>query len=511
MRKHILTVILFSLVLSMAACTSEKEPVIVEDTFEIYLATTESVRNYGYYDTKKLILNSIPVITGDDIRYYYWEQHNIELNGSFLGKLQDADLSSYNYYESGDDGFRHYATGGSKFLYSGQYMCFIIVINGEKVYSGTFPAGPNLPEEDEMLVMGDISDEKIEIRYNGDEFDIRNNDKVYDYFLNSGKLGKMSSEDSEELVNNLQTRLDESENQYKELMQLYDEMAAGMGAGADSDSRESIIKWLNNRIILYTIETQEGETHREFSNSLLELDLSQIDSIGIAADIFRQKAVSSANKNDRMFNVFEELYYVVIEGIPIFNRIDEIDEEFIKSAEDNWITIVTDKGEISAYPTPGKLRENFGIFLSPEINEYLLLIDLERGMMSSAGTTEITSDKKLELSLDDLADLIYIWKKYTKDFPYSYPFIYKAKDRAEFLLDIYLGKTTFNESPVFNQETMIITDEAKESYERFIIDYPDSPFYNLVSDYYNLLKLSAFLYSQEVDEFVNKINYDDYR
>ena len=121
MRKYILTVILFSLVLSMAACTSEKEPVLIEDTFEIYLATTESVRNYGYYDTEKLILEAEPVITGGDIRHYYWEQHSIELNGSFLGKLHGTDLRSYDYYESGDDGFRHYTTGGSKFLYSGQY------------------------------------------------------------------------------------------------------------------------------------------------------------------------------------------------------------------------------------------------------------------------------------------------------------------------------------------------------------------------------------------------------
>ncbi len=259
------------------------------------------------------------------------------------------------------------------------------------------------------------------------------------------------------------------------------------------------------------LETQEGLNFKKFSESLLELNLSKVESIGEAADIFRQTAVASTEKNDRMFNIFEEMYYVIIKGISIYNSIDEIDNDFINLAADNWITVDTTGGKISAYPSVGKLRENFGVFLSPQLNEYLLIKDLERGVMDAAEIEDVFYGDELKVELDFVAEFINLWKEYTINYPYTYPFNFKAQMRSEKLIDVYIGKIEFLESPIYEEETMIIKDKARESYELFLEEYKESPYYELISTFYNVLKDNAFIYSMEVEEFIKNVDYDNYR
>jgi len=509
MKKIILAVLIISLIFVMASCSNEPEQVIKPDTFEIYLATTESVREFGYYDTENLKIHGTPVLTGDDIRHYYWEQHIIELNGGFMEKLSGMDKSDYEIFTTDISGFRQYSVGGSKFLDSGQYMAFIIVVNGDKVFSGTFPPAATLPSEDEELILGDISDDMIAINFYGDGFDIRNNDSIYGYFDTKGKLGQMSDEASEELVQELQDRLEVSEKEKNDLQDKYNELAAR--EPDDPDFRDAVIEWQKNRLMLYMRETQEGPEHEELSQRFLELDLSKVESVGEAADIFRRTAVASTQKNDRMFNVFEELYNVVLDGVRLYNTIDEIDDDFIMKAAENWIIISIDSGKITAYPMIGMLRENFGVFLSPELNDYLRIVDLESSYSAAEGSVDVVKDGNLLIEIDNVAELVYMWKKYTVDYPYTYPFNFKALDHSEYLMDIYIGRAGLAESPIYDDETLAITEKAKESYEKFLAEYTDSTYYKLIFDYYGLLQENSFIYSQIVEEYVNSVDFSNYR
>ncbi len=509
MKKIFLSIIIFSILFTLVSCTVEPEPENKVDTFEIYLATSDSLREFGYYDTENLILKDEPLLTDKDIRHYYWEQHIIELNGSFLEDVFNTSTVAYNEFNSNLNGIRQYNTGGSKFLSTSQNMGFVIVINGEKIYSGTFPAGPELTSMEEKLILGDITDDRMAILYTGDDFDIRNNDSIYNFFLNSGKLAQMSGEDSIELVNELQERLDDSENKDIELQKQFDNLSTGVLTHV-FDYNKATISWLQNRLNLYMLETQEGANFKEFSDSLLELDLSKVESVVEAADIFRQTAVVSTEKNDRMFNVFEEMYYVIIKGISKYNSIDEIDNDFINLAADNWITVDTTGGRISAYPSVGKLRENFGVFLSPQLNEYLLIKDLERGVMDAAGTADVIYGDELKVELDFIAEFINLWKEYTVNYPYTYPFNFKAQINSENLMDIYIGKIELMESPIYDEESLAIKDKARESYELFLEEYTESPYHKLISTFYGVLKDNAFIYSMEVEEFIKNVDYDDY-
>lgn len=493
----------------MVSCSAFKEPESSEPSFEIYLATTESVREFGYYDIKNLIPEPEPVLTGNDIRKYFWSSHIVEVNGSFMKKLSETESAEYNSYDIDQNGFRRYLTGGSRILKVNQNMCFIIVVNGEKLYSGTFPGGQVLTTENGSLVLGDISDDRFAIIYTDDGYDLRNNDKVYEYFDNADKLGQMTGEDSSEIVMELQSRLEESDNKYMDLLKQYNDLK--LGSDTKKDYREATIEWLKNRLDLYMLETQEGSSYKQFSDGLLEFDLSKVESIGLAADLFRKTAVASTEINDRMFNVFEEFYFVVINGISIYNSIDEIDDEYIDSAANNWITVTKEGRKINAYPLAGKLRENLGVFLSQGLNDYLLLSDLERGLLDSVNSVGYIKEDELAVSIDNVAEFLYLWKKFTVDYPYSYPFNFKAQQKSEKLMDIYIGRNDLIISPLYAAENRIINDAARQSYDKFLTEYIRSPYRRLIQEYYGILNDNGFTFSESVEEYVKNINYENYR
>lgn len=493
----------------MVSCRAPAETIISKPDFEIYLATTESVREFGYYDTDNLILNSEPVLTGDDIRIYFWPAHIIEVNGSFMQKISENASAGYDSFDMDQNGLRRYLSGGSRILEASQNMCFVVVVNGEKLYSGTFPSGQILSPEEESVILGDIADDRIAVVFTDSTYDVRNNDKVYEFFKNANKLGQMSGEDSSEMVLDLQNRLEESEDKYLDLLKQYNDLKSGINIR--TDYRNATIEWLKNRLDLYALETQEGSAYKQFSDGLLELDLSKVESIGIAADIFRRTAVASTEINDRMFNVFEELYYVVIDGIPRYNSIDEINEAFVSNAANNWISVEIEGGKINAYPSVGKLRENFGVFLSKALNDYLLLSDLERGVLNSAGTPDYINEGNIAVDINDIAEFLYLWEKFTWDYPYSYPFNFKSQSKSEDLMDIYIGLNSVSVSDLYDSETYAIKDEVRLSYENFIMNYPKSQYNRLIQEYYGVLKDNGFIYTQDVLEYVKNINYEDYR
>ena len=170
-----------------------------------------------------------------------------------------------------------------------------------------------------------------------------------------------------------------------------------------------------------------------------------------------------------------------------------------------------DNGVINAFPAVGGLSGTFGVFLSPQLNEYLLLLDIERGILTSAGTPEAVTGGELAISHDDTGELAYLWKRFTIDYPYTYPFNFKALDQSEYYMDIYIGRTSFTDSPIYDGESLAVYDPVKESYEAFIEEYTDSPYHPLVSAFYSVLSDNSFVFTQDVDEFINGIDYRNYR
>lgn len=503
------------LILTITACEKTEEPEEIsepDDGFSIYLATNESVREFGYYDTKNLEPDGEPVLTGEDVRIYYWESHSLELKGSFIQEVYGRNDDSFDEYTIDSNGFRSYEKGGSRILGSGQYMAFIVVSEGEKLYSGTFPGSTVMPSGDEPVVLGDVSDNRIQIQFSGEGFDKRNQDMVYGYFKQVGKITDQAAPGTEDMLADFRKQLDELTNEYDELDSKYNALLEnGTESPADEATAvETLVKWQKRRLDLYIIETQEGDVHGEYSDLLHELDLSKPESIPVAADYFWQMAGFDVFSNDRMFNVFEELYDTVIDSIPIYYSMTQIDSDFIDKALSVGIEVSIESGEITAVPLSSYLRANFELYLSDVLNEYLLLRDYEQGMANNGEGIYIFDDERIYVSMDDISDIIYRWKMFSDTYPNSYPYNIKARLRAEELLSIYLGKTQLEQSGVYDNENMELTKEAKDSYIRFIKEYRDSAYYDLISELFIVLEASGFRLDGDVLEYLKNIDFGEY-
>lgn len=507
MKKIIISILTMTLAAVLLLASCEEQPVVKEeDTFEIYLATADSAREFGCSDMMKLELEGEPVITGADIRSYFWEQHVVEVTSAFaeamFGKSENA-----NEFTIDENGLRQYEKGGSVLLGSAQYMCFVVVVNGERVYCGTFPGSAYIPETPGEIIIGDVAENRFAIIYNGTGFDKRNNDAVYRYFKDSGKMESMPEDISEQMLEEMENRIEEFENRYEQLQQRYDNLYARIGGyEEDLEKRDAFEKWQKERLRLYMLETQEHEGHDEFCRLLESLDLTTVESISKAADFFRQSATSSDYVNDRMFNVFEEFFDTVIEGIPVYNRLDEIDEAFINTAYQNGIDVSVEEGKIYAAPRSSYLRANFDLFLSEEINEYLTLLDRELAYANNNGAIHVIQDNNLEIGMTELADLVYAWRKFATERPYNFPFNYKAMEKAEKYGDIFIGRVSLDSSDLYDPETEKMQDEAKQAYIHYINDYKDSAYYDTIAQLYVLLEENDFTFNTDVREYIKTLD-----
>lgn len=121
------------------------------------------------------------LFTGDDIKEYHWQKHEIIFKSEFLKKR------NYKYNPDSIDIFR---SGGSKLLEAKYTDGFVIFLKGKKIYDGRF----QLPVHSSALPRGSIIrdiENGIRIDFchsqNDSTKDIRYNKKLYS-FLKSQKL-----------------------------------------------------------------------------------------------------------------------------------------------------------------------------------------------------------------------------------------------------------------------------------------------------------------------------------
>ncbi|MBN1623691.1 MAG: hypothetical protein JXN10_02425 [Clostridia bacterium] len=514
MKKIPVILILLAMVIGIVGCNIENGPTEInanKGSFEIYLATTESVRQFGYYDYERLAIAETPSLTGEDIRKYYWDSHVIEVNGSFLEKLFSNGSTEYSDYIIDSNGFRSYQKGGSRFLESAQYMAFVVVVDGEKIYSGTFTGSKAMPAEGETIILGDIADDRFQIKFNSDGLDVRNQDAVYEYFDREGKISYEPVQDSSSMIEDLEMQLETSKREYKELEERLNEILEN-GANGTSDEKElqALVEWQRARLDLYIIETQEGERHKIFCDLLNGLDPSKIESMTIAADYFRQTAGSDFYVNDRMFNVLEEFYDVIIAGIPFNYDMGNINEEFIVKARAAGINVDISNGFIEATLIPSYLRANFELFLSDILNEYLILRDTELSMILDSDHITAADDENLYIEIDQVAQLVYEWKKFSDTYPNSYPYNIKARLKAEEYMGIYIGKVGFAVSPLYDSVSLELFAQAKASYLRFLNEYKDSAYYRLIADLFIILESRGFKLDSDVLNFIENADFKQY-
>ncbi|MFO7635941.1 MAG: hypothetical protein R6W96_01370 [Clostridia bacterium] len=386
-----------------------------------------------------------------------------------------------------------------------QFDCFVVVLNGEKIYSGTFPTGRNMPSQNMRLYIGDISDSAVRIGTDSGYAQIRDDDRLYEFLREQNKLQLNNVEELntriaylegqiESLVNQRESIFAENEFLNQRIRSLNNENSA-FGA------KES---WYMERLRWYMMEAQEPENLFTYSNILMTYDFKDVSTITKAANAYRSIAGSRGYENDRMFHIFETYYHSMIARIN-GRHMDEAAEDLGVIASLNGIRLIADDRIIYATPATGYLKREFGNYLTTATNAYLDLLDSEALLLEDKETHALIFEGTLQISLEQLSELIADHGEYLMDYPYNYPYYYKARRRVEKLMDIYLGKERTD--TVFLFGINVLSDEAQESYTGFIQSYRHLPYAEIVQEYYTLLESKDFRRDEDVERFLRNLKY----
>ena len=507
-KKIVLLLIIVSCILVLFSCEKQDENVIEEEKFEIYFATLESVKEYGYYDFEKLELEEEPILTDEDIRAYYWKTHEIEITSTYLDKLNKIESNNVLFDDNGV--YRQYEKGGSKLLQSVQYDCFVIVVGGEKVYSGTFSYSPVMSYSTEKIIAADVSNTSFKILYSGQGEDVRNVDSIYNFFNDKGKLQVTDANDLEkkieELENNIEVLVNKNQELQSEnwsLINQYNELVN------DKKYYESISNWLESRVKWYMVETLEDITIRNYSDYILILDQSDIDTINGAGDRFRKNANDEKWNNDRMFNLFETYYYSVMKNLEKTLVTEDITEEVLTKGLKNGIIFSIKNNKVVVRPKEGYLLSNYSPYLTESTNEYLKTLDYEISIMNKNSVDSVIENAEIKIPLDDFVDLIIKIENYTYNYGYynNMPYFYKGREKLLFYFNIYIGKIHLSNSPVYNEDKSLSVN-YKDSYINTLIKYPNTETGKMINELYNLLILNNYYRDLGIEEFYQKSKYD---
>ncbi|MBN2853569.1 MAG: hypothetical protein JXQ23_12605 [Clostridia bacterium] len=509
-KKIILIVVTILLIAGLAACEKEEPVVSKDNTFEIYLATLKSVSEFGPYDYENLELYDTPVITGDDIRAYYWQNHEIEVTSSYIESLNKSNSSTNTmYYENGE--YREYVMGGSRLLTSFQLDCFVIIVDGIRVYSGTFPDKPSDSFKQKDIFIGDVSDTDFKIFFTGEGLDPRNADLIYNYFLKNEKLQITDATNLEKRIDELTTNIDLLLEENKKLKKENEDYASSVKQLEEQkDYYESATSWLNERAHWYMLETEENENTLKYSDYLLNLDQSDVWSIKYAGDTYREYATDNKIDNDRMFNLFETFYYSSMRRLETVYQDQIITEDIIDLFLKNGIMLSKSGSNIILKPKAGYFIANFGPYLSYFTNEYFKTLDYEITIFNNNDVDNIIENAKVSIPLNELADIIIKWERYTYNNGYygnNNPFRYKGSEKLLYYFNIYSGKVFLENSPCYN-ENKTLTEQYKISFQYMMDKYYGTESGKLIIELYQMLEANDFHRDINIEEFYQKTKYD---
>jgi len=168
-----------------------------KQSFEIYLVKREDIKPNGYAEAKdeSPVLKEKPIITDKDIVRYHWNSHEIEFTKEFIEKQYTLNPDIKTPVTDGYGNIPN-MEGGCMLLNMKYEDEFVVVVNGKKIYSGTFlppPYSSVLPplwiedRANNKIRIGSISDLGEAQVYKAFK-DPRPNKDIYDLFKKLGKL-----------------------------------------------------------------------------------------------------------------------------------------------------------------------------------------------------------------------------------------------------------------------------------------------------------------------------------
>jgi hypothetical protein len=241
-----------------------------------------------------------------------------------------------------------------------------------------------------------------------------------------------------------------------------------------------------------------------FRTYLDKLHKDDLASISHASNEFRKNfSAAEPGIRDSAFIDFRSFYYDVINSYyeiflnnkELVNKLNDNKNEDIQvqqfkiTLEQNGLRLSKTEGGYYIDEKPDYLYENFKIFVSRAINDFLLIRskELEEGF---------SEDAKLLISYKSLGERITTWEKYLNKYPSS-PLSAEAKFSYHLYLSTFI--TGLDNSPITTDD--ILLPEMKNIYTDFIQKNNNSESGKLVEKFYTIISNNNFHLTSALDDF----------
>ncbi len=175
---------------------------------------------------------------------------------------------------------------------------------------------------------------------------------------------------------------------------------------------------------------------------------------------------------------------------------DQKIKEVITKIKNNGYSIYMEEGDFYLEPDPQFILSNLIQGLS---NPYIAFLELELMEVED----HALSDGAIIIPWDELADRIANWDYYINKYPDSEESQFARKNYYKPYLHFYF--VGLDNTPTYQYETNILDNQVKNSYERFMEQYPDTEAYKKVKDVYERLEKNEFIYNDELKQYLDAL------
>ena len=242
-----------------------------------------------------------------------------------------------------------------------------------------------------------------------------------------------------------------------------------------------------------------------FHDIASQLSLDDIPSAAALLMAYRDLAIEGP-VNDALFFAYEEYMQFVCEGLNSVYEEEPPDDGTINDALENGFLFIADD-DYSAYfiLRPDFLKDTFSETVSERVRAFLNLLAKHYAFHDGY---DFIKNETLMVTLDQLAEMIVDWENYIR----LYPDVSNRSDiemNLDYYLKIYIGSIQIENSGLYtlagmdeNGEMLYkLMDEPRQSYIKFIENYPDSAACPLITELYQIYSDHNFLYSIDVEDF----------
>lgn len=259
---------------------------------------------------------------------------------------------------------------------------------------------------------------------------------------------------------------------------------------------------------LQTIPKEVQLNLDEYTSLMDSLSVSDISSIQVLKNYIINTLNVSDELSDSAYYMFLEFFYASANNLNdsletkystvvrkiYMNKEDSETIEFKRLLDECGLNLSTTRGYFYVDVQPDFFYETFKNNTSPSINTFLELRDREL-------KNTFAEDARLIISFNDLAERIYDWDQYLKNYPDT-----RMKIEADYFLETYLETylTGMENTKLFDSKSRILIPEVKQSYESYLMNHGDTKSGMIVQEYYDILKRNHFEYSDSIDYILKK-------